>query len=90
MTAGLYVACLTTIKTYTTSTATEPKKGVSRYLVRRVPAEGVLVNVPRELDVGPAAVELLLVLDRQLQHQVLALVGEGLVKLSRQSVKPVA
>lgn len=65
-------------------------KKVSRYLVRRVPAEGVLVNVPRELDVGPAAVELLLVLDRQLQHEVLPHVGEGLAKLRRQPVKPVA
>ena len=59
------------------------------YLVRRVSAEGVLVYVPRELDVRPAAVQLLFILDGQLQHQVRPLVSERLAKLCRQTVKPV-
>lgn len=61
--------------------------GTPAHLVRGVPAEGVLVDVPRQLDVRAPAVQLLLVLDRQLQHQVLAVVGKRLGKLGGQSVK---
>jgi hypothetical protein len=43
---------------------------------------------PQELDVGAAAVDALLVLDRVLQHQVLALVAEGLGQLRGQAVEP--
>lgn len=40
-----------------------------------------------ELDVGATAVDVLLVLDAVLQHQVLAIVGEGLGQLRRKTVE---
>ena len=55
-------------------------------LIRRVPAERLLIRLGCELDVRPAAVDLLLVLDRVLQHQITGL-REGFGHQRRETVK---
>lgn len=61
---------------------------IHQYLVGSVPAERVLVNVPRELDVSTPAVKLLLVLHGELQDEILTIVREGFAQLRRQTVEP--
>ena len=57
-------------------------------LVTRVPIKGGLVRAHgQDFDVGTPTVQLLLVLHRELQHQVLALVGVGLQELGADGVE---